>query len=325
MDFTIRRGEVRDMAAVLELIEELAQVKKQQNSVLVTMYDLINSGFSTSKLFISYVAEVGDKIVGFVLFTKSYSVTGKSLRLEEAFVSASYKKKGIGISLFSKFLEYAENTKASQLEWVLQERFQNLLELYRESGAEVLDNLDVYQLSKEDIQRILLENKAAIENVDIDGIVVREGEMRDMASVLELIEELCKEKNTPCEIDIYDLMKDGFTKKTYFKTIVVAIKEEIIGMILFYDSFSTLKGKSSIIEELYVKPKYRGKGAGKLLSNQFFENTNKNKINRIIQVVSSEDKLTINRNVFFGAKKLDDLKVIRMTKVDLNNFINNQT
>jgi len=324
MDFTIRRGEVRDMAAILELIEELAQVKKQSNSVLVTMYDLINSGFSKSGLFISYVAEIGDKIVGFILFTKSYSITGKSLRLEDAFVSASYKKKGIGISLFSKFLEYAENTKASQLEWVLQERFQNLLELYRESGAEVLDNLNVYQLNKEDIQRILSENKTAIENVDIDGVVVREGEMRDMASVLELIEELCKEKNTPCEIDIYDLMKDGFAKKNYFRTIVAAINEEVIGVILFYDSFSTLKGRSSIIEELYVKPMYRDKEAGKLLSNSFFEYANKNKINRIIQIVSSEDKLTISRNVFFGAKKIEGLKVIRMTKVELDKFINSK-
>lgn len=323
MDFTIRRGEVRDMAAILELIEELAQVKKQSNSVLVTMYDLINNGFSKSELFISYVAEEGDKIAGFMLFTKSYSITGKSLRLEEVFVSARYKKKGIGISLFSKFLEYAESTKASLLEWVLQERFQNLLELYRESGAKVLDNLNVYQLNKEDVQRILLENKAAIEN-GVDGVVVRKGEMRDMTNVLELIEELCKEKDIPCDIDIYDLMKDGFAKKTYFKTIVAEVNEEIIGMILFYDSFSTLKGKSSVIEELYVKPMYRDKRVGKLLSNSFFEYTDKNKINRIIQVVSSEDKLTISRNVFFGAKKIKDLKVIRMTKGDLDKFVNSK-
>ncbi len=322
MDFTIRRGEARDMADILELINELATIKKTPNPVTITMYDLINCGFSKAELFTSYVAEIGDKIVGFMLFTKSYSISGKTLRLEDVFVSSAYKKRGIGISLFSKFLEYAEKANAHLLEWVLQERFKNLLDLYTTAGAKVLDHLNVYKLTKDDIKKLLVKKDTLVIDEKVGKLVVRNGEMKDMANVLELIEDVCEEKNVSCKINIYDLMKDGFTKNPFFKTIVAEKNREVIAAILFYDSFSTLKGKSAVIEEIFVKSGYRGTGVGKLLSNHFFEYANTNKVNRIMQIVSNKDELTINRNIFFGAKKIEDLKVIRITREELRKFIN---
>jgi hypothetical protein len=53
----IRKGEKKDMKAVLELIQELATFEKEPDAVVVTVADLEKDGFGENPLFHTFVAK----------------------------------------------------------------------------------------------------------------------------------------------------------------------------------------------------------------------------------------------------------------------------
>ena len=76
----IRKGEPKDMQAVLDLIIELAIFEKEPDAVLVTVDDLIRDGFSEKPLFHCFVAEVENTIIGIALYYYRYSTwKGKTI------------------------------------------------------------------------------------------------------------------------------------------------------------------------------------------------------------------------------------------------------
>ncbi len=99
------------------------------------------------------------------------------------------------------------------------------------------------------------------------GFIVRKGKASDSAAVLALIHELALYEKAPDEVDINEetLKADGFGENPSYDLFVAEIKGDIIGMALFYEKYSTWKGRSIYLEDLIVTEMERGKGAGKAL------------------------------------------------------------
>ena len=72
----IRKGEKKDMKAVLDLIQELATFEKEPNAVVVTVADLERDGFGDYPLFHTFVAEVNQVIIQ---YNSNYSLDRKSV------------------------------------------------------------------------------------------------------------------------------------------------------------------------------------------------------------------------------------------------------
>jgi GNAT superfamily N-acetyltransferase len=318
MSFLIRPGEIKDMTAVVDLFKELAIIKKQPNAVKITNYDLINDGFSSNHMFKTYVAVKDDEIIGVALFYKSYSTSGRSLILEDVYVNKANKNKGIGLSLFAKFLEIAKTNDIHRLEWGLLEEFTDLMELYKRAGAKVLSDVNVFIMDEKAIEDVLKNKNSESKS----NALIRKGEMRDMADVLDLMKELAVYKKCTSEIDVYDLMKDGFSKQPFFKTLVAEIDGEIVGMALFYHTYSSFLGRALILEGVYLFENYRAKGIGTDLVMEFFRYAKNNGIKRIEQAIFEWDKKANERVINFGYKKVEGLKIIRIGYNELNNFIN---
>jgi predicted acetyltransferase len=83
-----------------------------------------------------------------------------------------------------------------------------------------------------------------------------------MPAVLELIKELAVFEKEPqaVQVTIAHLEHDGFCEKPLFDTFLAEIENEIVGMALFYNRYSTWKGKTIHLEDLIVKEKMRGSG-----------------------------------------------------------------
>ena len=66
--------------------------------------------------------------------------------------------------------------------------------------------------------------------------IIRQGQVKDMQSVLDLITELAVFEKEPDAVDISvdDLVKDGFSENPKFKIFVAEQEHEIIGIALFY-------------------------------------------------------------------------------------------
>ena len=98
-------------------------------------------------------------------------------------------------------------------------------------------------------------------------ILLREAVKTDMGAVLLLIKELAsfEKEGDAVEISTADLENDGFGQTPSFKVFVAEIDSDIVGMALFYERYSTWKGRSIHLEDLIVKKEFRGEGIGKAL------------------------------------------------------------
>lgn len=152
----IRKGEKKDMKAVLELIQELATFEKESHAVEVTVADLENDGFGEDPLFYTFVAEVNGNIVGIALYYYRYSTwKGKTIHLEDLIVKEDMRGSGLGFELYSKIIEQGKIDKVRRIEWAVLDWNISAIEFYQKSGAKILEDWRVAQMDENGINEFL--------------------------------------------------------------------------------------------------------------------------------------------------------------------------
>ena len=156
---TIRKGNPEDMEAVLGLIQELAAFEKEPDAVLVTVDDLTRDGFGEVPLFQVFVAEVDSEIVGIALYYYRYSTwKGKTIHLEDLVVKDKMRGTGLGYALYSEIIKKGKKDKVRRIEWNVLDWNTPAIEFYEKSGAKVLGDWRVAQMS-EDAINYFVDNK----------------------------------------------------------------------------------------------------------------------------------------------------------------------
>lgn len=152
----IRKGEKKDMKAVLGLIQELAVFEKEPHAVEVTVADLENDGFGSDPLFYTFVAEVNNEIVGIALYYYRYSTwKGKTIHLEDLIVKEDMRGTGLGFELYSRIIEQGKIDKVRRIEWAVLDWNTPAIEFYQKSGARVLEDWRVAQMDENGINEFL--------------------------------------------------------------------------------------------------------------------------------------------------------------------------
>ena len=99
----------------------------------------------------------------------------------------------------------------------------------------------------------------------LEDIQIRFAEEADLQAIRELVVELAIFEKEP------DAVKATLTDyKQAFSSglitmLVAELEGKIIGMTLYYDTFSTWRGKMLYLEDFVVKEQYRSRGIGDLL------------------------------------------------------------
>ena len=154
---------------------------------------------------------------------------------------------------------------------------------------------------------------------------IRKGIENDMQSVLNLITELAVFEKEPEAVDITvaDLIKDGFSKNPKFQIFVAEEEGVIIGIALFYERYSTWKGRAIHLEDLIVTQSKRKLGVGKALYTAVLKYAFDNDFNRVAWEVIDWNKNAIDFYKSTGATYLNDWSVVQMNKENLSKFIQN--
>ena len=157
------------------------------------------------------------------------------------------------------------------------------------------------------------------------SFTIRRGLKEDMQSVHNLIMELAIFEKEPdaVEITVDDLIRDGFSEKPRFKIFVAEENETIIGIALFYERYSTWKGKTIHLEDLIVTKKRQKIGAGKALYTAVLNYAYENDFNRVAWEVIDWNTNAIEFYKSTGATYLNDWSVVQMNKENLAKFIEN--
>ena len=152
----IRKGEKKDMKAVLELIQELATFEKEPDAVVVTVSDLEKDGFGETPLFHTFIAKINDEIVGIALYYYRYSTwKGKTIHLEDLIVKEKMRGSGIGFALYSKIIEQGKKDNVRRIEWAVLDWNIQAINFYKKSGAKILDDWRVVQMDEQRINEFL--------------------------------------------------------------------------------------------------------------------------------------------------------------------------
>lgn len=98
----------------------------------------------------------------------------------------------------------------------------------------------------------------------MEDILIRWGTKDDLPRVFALVKELSIFERAEHEVTntVEKMEKEGFGEHPAFSFFVAELGNEIVGLALYYFSYSTWKGRSLYIDDLIVTEKYRKNGIG---------------------------------------------------------------
>lgn len=143
----------------------------------------------------------------------------------------------------------------------------------------------------------------------------RFAEKKDTGTILEFIRDLAiYEKMLDEVVATEELLNEWLFEKNIAEVIFVLEDDVEVGFALFFYNFSTFLGKAGIyLEDLFVKPEYRGKGYGKALIGKLAEITVERDCGRLEWCCLDWNQPSIDFYLSLGAKPLDDWTTFRLT------------
>lgn len=142
----------------------------------------------------------------------------------------------------------------------------------------------------------------------------------DLGIILQLIRDLAVYEKLPGECVSTEALLDQhlFGEHPKAEVVLAEWEEEVIGFALFFHTFSTFLGKPGIyLEDLFVKPEHRGKGAGKALLVHLARLASLRNCGRVEWSVLDWNEPSIGFYESLGAKRLDDWSKFRLAGPEL--------
>ncbi len=99
---------------------------------------------------------------------------------------------------------------------------------------------------------------------------IRAARPEDAPLILAFIRELAEYEREPHAVRVAeaDLLRDGFPapgESPYFECLIAEEDAQPAGFALFFPVYSTWRGRSLHLEDLFVRPRFRSRGIGKAL------------------------------------------------------------
>lgn len=115
----IREATVSDAPLIIEMIRELADFERELDQVDATPDDLLRDGFGENPSFRAFIAEWDGQPAAYILYFFTYSTwAGRpSLLVEDLFVRARFRGKGIGTALLRRMAAIAREKNCYGMRW----------------------------------------------------------------------------------------------------------------------------------------------------------------------------------------------------------------
>src|SRR6266849_8531972 len=96
-------------------------------------------------------------------------------------------------------------------------------------------------------------------------LTIRAATIADAVLLRRLIWELADYEKEPDQVQTTeaDIARDGFGANPQFRALIAEWHGQPAGYALFFGYYSTWKGAGFYLEDLFVRPDFRGRGIGK--------------------------------------------------------------
>lgn len=144
---------------------------------------------------------------------------------------------------------------------------------------------------------------------------IRTATPADVPTLLKLIRGLAEYERAPGEVSIgeAELLRDGFGEHPLFECLIAEHNGEAVGIALFFPIYSTWKGPSVHLEDLFVLPKARGLGLGKALLTRVAAIAQERGAARLQWDVLNWNQPAIDFYQSLGAVFMDEWRIMRVT------------
>jgi GNAT superfamily N-acetyltransferase len=146
-------------------------------------------------------------------------------------------------------------------------------------------------------------------------INIRPAIASDVPLIRQLIHELAEYEREPHSVHITEeqLLRDGFEKDLYFECLLAELDGAPAGFALYFPIYSTWRGRSLHLEDVFVRPEFRGRGVGKALLQQVASIALERGCARLQWDVLEWNKPAIDFYLSLDATMLDDWRRMRVT------------
>ena len=128
---------------------------------------------------------------------------------------------------------------------------------------------------------------------------------KDIPQIIEMIREFAVFENLSefCEVMEESLADAMFGETSRVEGLIAFAAEKPVGYALFYENFASFRGQRGFyLEDLYVKPEFRGLNVGKAFLKQLAEIAESRKLRRIDFLVLDWNKTAIRFYEKIGAE-----------------------
>ncbi|MCI6731075.1 MAG: GNAT family N-acetyltransferase [Lachnospiraceae bacterium] len=156
-------------------------------------------------------------------------------------------------------------------------------------------------------------------NTDINFRYV---ERKDVALILQFIKELAEYEHMSDEVVANEeLLKEWIFDKQKAEVIFALEGQKEVGFALFFHNFSTFLGRAGLyLEDLFVRPEYRGRGYGKGILKKLASIAIERGCGRLEWCCLDWNQPSIDFYLSLGAQPLSDWTIYRIAGEKLLDF-----
>ncbi len=154
LEIEVRPATVADLPLLLEFFRAMAAFEKL--TVSATEESLRTSLFAENPAARTVLAYVDGKPIAYAVyfFTFSTMVGRRGLWLEDLFIDAAFRGKGIGKALMAYLAEVAVQNDCARFEWIVLDWNESAMAFYRRLGATILPDWRICRLDEDQLPRV---------------------------------------------------------------------------------------------------------------------------------------------------------------------------
>lgn len=148
-----------------------------------------------------------------------------------------------------------------------------------------------------------------------DAFRIRQAQRCDVPLILQFIQELAAyEKMSDEVVADVETLETWIFDKEKAEVLFAFEGDEAVGFALYFHNFSTFLGRSGIyLEDLFVRPAFRGKGYGKAMLKKLAAIAKERGCGRLEWCCLDWNRPSIDFYLSLGAVPLDDWTLYRVT------------
>ncbi|MGH8461983.1 MAG: GNAT family N-acetyltransferase [Stenotrophobium sp.] len=153
---TVRAAVAADVPLILSLIRELADYEKLSHEVVASEAALRRDLFGAHPAAQVLIAEWDGAPAGFALFFTNYStfLARPGIYLEDLYVRATLRGRGIGQALLSRVAALALARGCGRLEWSVLDWNAPALKFYAALGARAMNQWTIHRVTGDDLEKL---------------------------------------------------------------------------------------------------------------------------------------------------------------------------